>query len=432
MRSFRKLCILLAVLCLTACGKEELGDTYVEGMDHQYLMHSQDFFERNQARGEHGYFFKVGKYVYYLPDGTDTLVPLCSKVDCMHTDEVEKEKYAMCDAYFIGEAGSGGIAYQDGYLYLFCTVTTELAEEPSQCLYRIKEDGSEKELVYQWEGWTIHQWCIHRGNFFYVEDIYYEDEETKEVIEEINVKKISLDSFWTPKPQMVYEMPEGIEIVSVEDLKAYGNYLYFLVMGSTGTDEDVLGENWLDYFYSSHAVVNLSTGEQSEIAVPDANSAVCVQSVTFWQDKVVYQGYDFADEQGLRGKEHVYMSDLDGGNPEVILEDVEQGMRVIADENYLYLSNTAMVIREGEERQIYQVYDTNMQLVDSIGIPYTSPKDREIGYADGFYYFNSISEDKIALLYFDKSTIGTHQGKDFEYKIVTEWHYANADLADER
>lgn len=429
MRYFQRLCIILAVLCLTACGKEELGDTYVEGMDNQYLMHSQDFFERNQARGEHGYFFKVGKYVYYLPDGTDTLVPLCSKVDCMHTDEVDKEKYAMCDAYFTGKAGSGGIAYQDGYLYLFCT---EFEEAPCQSLYRIKEDGTGKELIYQWEDHTIWQWCIHRGDFFYVEDVYYEDEETKEVIEEINVKKIPLDSYRKPTPEMVYEKPEGIELTMVEDLKAYGNYLYFLVVGSTGTDEDIMGENWLDYFYSSHTVVNLSTGEQSEISVPGADSAVCVQRATFWQDKVVYLGYDFADEQGLRGKEHVYMSDLDGRNPEVILEDVEQGTRLIADEDYLYLANTAFVIREGEERQIYQVYDKEMQLVDSIGIPYTSPKDREIGYADGFYYFNRISEDKIALLYFDKSTIGTHQGKDFEYKIVTEWHYANADLADER
>ena len=428
-RYFQRLCIILAVLCLTACGKEELGDTYVEGMDHQYMLKAIDSFERNQARGENGYFFKLGKYVYYLPDGTDTLVPLCSKVDCMHTDEVDKEKYAMCDAYFTGKAGSGGIAYQDGYLYLFCT---EFEEEPCQSLYRIKEDGAGKELIYQWEDHTIHQWCIHRGDFFYVEDVYYEDEETKEVIEEINVKKIPLDSYRRPMPETVYEKPEGIELIMVEELKAYGNYLYFLVTGSTGTDKDIMGENWLDYFYSSHAAVNLSTGEQSEIAVPGADSAVCVQLATFWQDKVVYQGYDFADEQGLQAKGHVYMSDLDGGNPEVILEDVPQGTRLIADEDYLYLANTAFVIREGEERQIYQVYDKEMQLVDSIGIPYTSPKDREIGYAEGFYYLKNISDDKIALVYFDKSTIGTHQGKDFEYKIVTEWHYANADLADER
>ena len=113
-----------------------------------------------------------------------------------------------------------------------------------------------------------------------------------------------------------------------------------------------------------------------------------------------------------------------------ILENVKQGTRLIADENYLYLSNVAFVLREGEERQIYQVYNKEFQLVDSIGIPYTSAKDREIGYADGFYYFKNISEEKMALVYFDKSTIGTHQGKDFVYMEVAEWDYANADLED--
>lgn len=415
------------VLCLTACGKEELADTYVEGMDHQYLMKSMDFFERNQARGEHGYFFKIGKYVYYLPDNTDTLVPFCSKVDCMHTDEVDKEKYAMCDAYFTGESGTGGIAYQDGYLYLFCS---EFEDEPRQCLYRIKEDGTGKEMVYQWENHTIQEWCIHRGAFFYVEDIYYEDEETKDIVEEINVKKIAINGVGTPKEESVYEKPEGIELVMITPLNAYGNYLYLSVTGSTGTSEDVMGEDWLDYFYSSQVAINLSTGEQSEIIVPGADSAVCVQMVTFWQDKVVYQGYDFSDELGFHGEVDVYMAELDGSNPRIILEDVKQGTRLIADENYLYLSNTAFVLREGEERQIYQVYDKELQLVDSIGIPYTSAKDREIGYADGFYYFKNMGEDKMALVFFDKSTIGTHQGKDFVYEEVAEWHYANADLED--
>lgn len=428
MRILRRILFWIIITSLTACGKEDLGNTYVEGKDHQYMWKAFDSWGQSKAKGESGHFFRQGKYVYCLPDGVDALVPLCSKVDCMHTDETDDEKYVMCDAYFTGEGGWDGISYYDGYLYTFCS---EFENEPCQRLYRIKEDGAGKELVYEWDGWTIEEWCIHRGEFFYVNHVYYENETEKGAVEELCVKKIPIEGFGTTVPELVYEGPEDIEIAMIMNLNAYGNYLYFSVTGSTGTAEDLLGaDTWLEYFYSSQTAVNISTGEQSEIVVPNADSAVSVQAVAFWQDKLVYKGYNHVDKLGLHGKIQVYMSELDGTNPNVIIEDVAQGTRILADDSYLYLTNTAFVIREGKEKQIYQVYDKELQLVDSIGIPYTMPEDREIGDTNGLYFFKKMNEDKIALVYFDKSTIGTYQGKDFVYTEVAEWNYANADLDD--
>lgn len=428
MKVFRGLFILLAMMCLTACGKEDLGDTYVEGKDHQYMWEAYDSWSQTKARGENGYFFLQGKYVYYLPDGADSLVPLCNKVDCMHTAEVDADKYAMCDAYFTGEDGWDGIAYYDGYLYLMCR---ELEVEPCQRLYRIKEDGSGKELVYEWKGWTIEEWCLHRGEFFYVEHIYYEDQETQESVEQLSVKKIPVEKILMITPELVYEAPEGITLAMLTKLDAYGNYLYFSATGSTGTAEDLMDENaWLEFFYSELVAVNLSTGEQSIVVVPGADSGVSIQYVTFWQDKLVYLGYNHIDEMGIYGEMDIYMAELDGTNPHVILEDVAQGTRILTDDKYMYLTNTAFVIHGDEEKQMYQVYDKELRLIDTMGIPYRIPDDGAIGDADGLYFFKQKAEDDIALVYFDKSTIGTYQGNDFIYEDVAEWKYANADLED--
>ena len=100
----------------------------------------------------------------------------------------------------------------------------EFENEPCQRLYRIKEDGAGKELVYEWDGWTIEEWCIHRGEFFYVNHVYYENETEKGAVEELCVKKIPIEGFGTTVPELVYEGPEDIEIAMIMNLNAYGNF----------------------------------------------------------------------------------------------------------------------------------------------------------------------------------------------------------------
>ena len=85
-------------------------------------------------------------------------------------------------------------------------------------------------------------------------------------------------------------------------------------------------------------------------------------------------------------------------------------------------------MRGQEERQMYQVYDKELQLVDTIGIPYATPNDGAIGDANGFYFFKKLDEGNIVLAYFDKSTIGSFKENDFTYQEVAAWKYANADL----
>lgn len=418
--------VVIAVL-LSACGKEDLGNSYVEGKDYQYMLKAMDSFGQLQAKGTNGLFFIQENYIYYLPESADILIPLCNKVECMHTKENNEKKYAECNAYVGDSMGSNlGISFYDGYLYF---LKTELEEDGVQRLYRIKEDGSGKEIVYEWDGWIVENWILHRGEVFYAEHTFYVDEKTQETAENFCVKKISVDGTGVQTPELVYESQEGVSIQILTQLNAYGNYVYFYAAGGTGTAEQLLDEEaWLDYFYSEQVAINILTGEKSVVAVPNADSAVSVSSVTFWQDKLIYQGFDHADQQGLQDKVDIYIAELDGSDSKVLLEDVPQGFRMMADDNYLYLTNTALVIRGEAEQQIYQVYDTDMQLVDTMEITYLMPYDGAIGDANGFYFFKGVGEDDIDLVYFDKSTIGTYQGAPFSYTKVADWEYANADL----
>ena len=417
--------MILVIGLLSGCGKEDLGNSYVEGKDHQYMWEDIDSFAQRRAKGENGYFFRQGSYIYYLPEGANVLVPLCNKVDCMHTKEEVKEKYEECNAYIGMDGTTDGISYYDGYLYF---LKTEMTGEGLQRLYRIKEDGSGKEVVHEWEGIAVEDWCLHRGEFFYTEPTFYEDEETRGVQEHFCIKKVEVDGA-LGTPQLVYEPPEAVSVYILSHLNAYGNYFYFYVVGGTGTLEQSQDEeNWLDYHYGRQVVINLLTDERGEITVPNAEIGEDVNSVTFWQDKLVYLGYNHADELGLSAKTDIYIAELNGSDAKILLSDVPQGCRIMTDDDYLYLTNTALVIRGEEEKQIYQVYNKELQLVDTMEVPYTIPNDIAMGDEKGFYFFKGISEEDVDLLFFDKSTIGTYQGAPFSYTKIADWEYSNADL----
>ena len=207
--------------------------------------------------------------------------------------------------------------------------------------------------------------------------------------------------------------------------------MYFSASGSTGTAEQLLEtEDWLDYFSSELIVIHIPTKDKNIVTVPDADNSTYIQSVTFWQGKLIYKGFDFADEMQMSGKTDVYMSELDGSNPKTIIEDVRQGIRILTDDDYMYLTNTAFVLRGEEETQVYQVYNKELQLVDTMGVPYAMPRDGEIGNSKGTYFFKQMEDESIVLVYFDKNTIGSYQGNVFVYNEVAKWEYANADLDD--
>ncbi len=93
----RTICLSVSIflLILSGCGKDTLPDSYIEGSDFQYMRQGDTDWEPQMQRGEKGYYFRQGEFVYYLDDGTGLLLPLCNKVDCLHDREKDMERLTI-------------------------------------------------------------------------------------------------------------------------------------------------------------------------------------------------------------------------------------------------------------------------------------------------------------------------------------------------
>ncbi len=422
--------ILVTIIGVVGCGKTNLDESYVEGSDYQYMFEGSFIFYKGTARGSQGYFFAVGHYLYYLDDDTQKLVPLCNKADCLHNKETDESRYIDCNAH-INNRLSGpevGIAYCNGYLYYI-----EKAFDWHRELYRIKEDGSEKQLIYSWDDQTIEEWGIHRDVLYFVEHTYetVKDEQNKsETIEHYAVKKLALTGMGSKQPETIFESEAGHTVYSLSKVKAYGNHVYFTLHGASVSDLDVItDENVFDYVYLNQITYNVKTGECKTLEVPENKKGVNIQPVTFWNGKIILQLYD--DNQELDGKTNSYIADLDGSNVELFQKDIIQGERYISDGKYLYISDSIFVFVGNAEKASYRVYDKDMNLVDTLGMPFSV--DQEIGMEEGAYVFWE-NEDStgVDLTFFDKSTLGTYHGSSVRdaYKKIAEIKFSPEDLSE--
>ena len=109
MKILRKISVIAIVfsLLLSGCGSKN--------KEHKYLDFSNEFFTQycdlSVSPSDGGYYYAVNGYMYYMDTDKNSIVPVCSKVDCTHNS-------STCDAY-IGRTGIwfGSIQYYDGSLY---------------------------------------------------------------------------------------------------------------------------------------------------------------------------------------------------------------------------------------------------------------------------------------------------------------------------
>ncbi len=419
---------LVAMLGMIGCGKTELGDFYVEGSDYQYMFEGSFIFYKGQARGSNGHFFTMGHYIYYLDDDTKTLVPLCNKVDCLHNKETDESRYEECNAHINNttSAGEVGIAYCNGYLYF---INKRL--DWSQDLYRMKEDGSEKQSIYHWEDSRVEEWAIHRDVLYYVEHTYeaVDDKQNNSgTIEHYAVKKLALTGMGNKQPDAIYEVEEGHTVYSLSKVKAYGNHVYFTLHGASVSDVDVItDENVYDYVYLKQIAYDINTGECKLLKLPEEKKGVSLSAVAFWKGKLILNQYN--NNQEADGKANSYIADLDGSNVELFEKDKIQGESYISDGKYLYISNSIYVLMGKVEKEYYRIYDQDMNLLDTLELPFSV--DPEIGMEEGSYVFwLNDDETGVDLMFFDKSTIGTYHGASAKeaYKKIAEIKFSPEDL----
>ena len=62
------------------------------------------------AKGEKGYYIRLGEYIYFCSFEREKLIPLCVRPDCLHGKEKSSEKKELCMAY----VGVGNITMFSG------------------------------------------------------------------------------------------------------------------------------------------------------------------------------------------------------------------------------------------------------------------------------------------------------------------------------
>ncbi len=433
LRSAGILMIMTLAVSFSACGtQKELGDEYNESSDYQYMFDDHLNMGGDMTYGKNGYYFMQGHYIYFMDDETHTLVPLCNKADCMHNEETDSSRYADCNAYLEDE-NSECIAYCNGYVYVLD------GDGFDYMLYRIKADGSAREVVKSWDydDGTLSHGMIHRDVFYYVKQEYYvEDGKFKETYKVMQYPLTGTNQ----EESIIYEQPDGVYLFSFSSIQAYGNHVYFTVLGNTTEDSDLyLGDDWWNYCYCQMFVYNTKDQTLGEITPPEAEDAEgCVpyfSGVTFWNGKILLSPSDTGVELGEQQK--VYIADLDGSNMEVFLEDAVRGDYYYSDGTNLYIANYAQVVREIEEEEIFRVYDSEMNLVDTFTVPWSGTWNDGIGKEEGAYFWaygdDDLDEDgetiiSMSLYFFDKSSIGSLNGEAFEYTEVAKWVASPADL----
>ena len=282
--------------------------------------------------------------------------------------------------------------------------------------FRYALDGTAKEAVYTWDSEenAVLEWIIHRDVLYYVEKRYYlEDNETKV---ENSFKALSLTGI-NPQPETIYVADEDLSVLTLGNLQAYGNYIYFEIVSAWRGDEEVVTEEQLyDRLYERTFVYNTEKEELKELELPGMPASVSILGVQFWQDKLILDPYDNKKEGDASMP--AYLTELDGSNPRVLLEDVPQAGYFLSDGEYLYLFDDWLPDIDDwlDNPGWYTVYDKNMNIVDTFRAPLMpdgKPERLPVGERERMYYIYEEESGSWGVMCWDKAGIGSYQGETF-------------------
>jgi len=415
-------CLLIFVaLFLTGCNSGSLPDTYIAESDYQYRQWSDGIFFPKLQQGDGIVYIYHNGFIYYIEEGRDVIMPLCNKADCLHDHEPDIEKRKECNAYMnlygddlnILESYMGISKCND---YIYCLNSAASLNMP-QTLFRYSSDGTTKEAIYTWnsEESAVLQWIVHRDVLYYVEKRYYLED--NEVIVENSLKSLALTGI-NRKPETIYVADKDLSVLSLGNPQAYGNYVYFEIFASRNEEGEPVPEDGIyDSLYEKTFVYDIQRDSLKELSVPGQTDSVHILGVQFWQDKIIMDPYDYEKEENAPMP--VYIADLDGSNPDVLLEDIPQAGYFLSDGEYLYFFDDWMPDIDDwlSNPGLYTVYDKDMNIVDTFTAPIFPdgrPERLPVGEKDRMYFVYEDKEDGTwSLMSWDKGDIGSYNGKSF-------------------
>lgn len=420
------LCILSICVLFNGCGKDKIQykDTYVPGQDFQYMYYGETYeFGLSMAETDDAYYKLLDDYIYYVDKKTMKAVPLCGKSDCMHEKESSSHR-TNCNAY---------IRAEDGYMNLYkdnlYVRTTEYDKEEQiyySVFYSISLDGSKRNKVCEIKKDTIGFWMIHRGKLYYT---------VTDKNEQVSLKAIDLKKKASPKT--VY-CAKDIFNSDPGDLVAYGNNIYLFIGGyskkldflNDDNDEDdnvspkkwkqqkqEMWQNyenkWICYNITNQKVTELFSKQKDK----DGVTRFLVQRIAFWQNKLYFTYSDLLKKKD----DAIYESNLDGSD-EKKWKDIDKEAIFTTDTNYLYVYDSwSEAVEKGKNTPTMWIYDKNKKLVDTCKLPVNFCASIPPG-SKQYFWLKAVGDTEDALVYMDKSKIGSLKGKmlklDTCYNIV--------------
>lgn len=405
-------------------------DKYNVKTDYQYQYFTYDNkYRMNATEDEDGNLYYMNGFYIYKYNATDgTNKPLCNRQNCLHDKETDRAHMKECNAYFpyygVDSYNDADIAYEDGFVYI--SFDNSGADESDHSSYRsiirISVDGSIRENVHNFKDESIMTDICHRGVYYYTSVIYNKDNK-----ETMSVKAYSLDG--KSKEKTLYTIPEKINgekvlPLAITDYMAYGNYLYFFVMASIGSDTQ----------YEKEFCVNISTGKTNEITAYKKQKESYVRQIMFFNNRLYFYMID-AD----RGEEDydcsIYESDLDGSNVKKTSLTVQKFSNMYSDGDYLYISDDGRFYNNdldahehvSPDAAEYKIYDKELNLIDTYTEDKKDNMDPVTGPAAWYYvpvgvgkysYFvkRDFESGTAELCGGNKDTVGSLNGKVFPRK----------------
>ena len=279
-------------------------------------------------------------------------------------------------------------------------------------LVRIGIDGGSRETVRMIDDEPLY-FRIHRGRCYYVTQWFEEDGTSHKEVRGFPLSKPSED-------KLILEIPEDMDAgVLVYFLKPYGNYLY---IDTVGASEKRKSQIFRMYRYDP------ANEKLEEFVLPGQEADQEIMGLQPFNQKL----HGFLADKDSKILSGLYEMEMDGGSPREVME--LPANQLYTDGKYLYVSNISTLTYDSEKEDktaTVWVYDKDYQLVDTFSEALYNNYcyDFAMGVGNFGYRMLRDEEDRCysRLEIFDKSQIGTLDGKLPEFQVSVEMTASPAD-----
>jgi hypothetical protein len=378
----------LIIICINGCSNEKsLGDNYIQGQDSQYMFMQTDD-DRYIVKGNNGYYFANGNYLYYADSKSMKPIILCNKPNCLHDKETDPYKKADCNAFIGNDFNRKLFTFYDNNIYFY---ENDIKNNGHGEIIRLSLDGTQRKTICKIDG-TINSMALHRGKLYYstcektVKNGNEDNGEIKTQFIEYNFLNSSAE------PNVLKEYI-GIN-AGIQSIIPIGNRVYFTEFGF----QKATGE-----FDSYEEIYNLNDKTFSKLG-SDVNK-ISISDFAFFKGKPIYSPV-IGSGKNQTIDPYLYSCDINGKNTKKMF-NYDNNQAFFADSKYIYLDNAPLVDDNKSIKRVLTVLDQKGHTVDTIDINEISTHFSFSGADDNYLFIKYEDNKKGYIKYIDKKELGS-------------------------